>query len=673
MKKKSVIVLILISFWFMYSIVTIGTYVYQAQDAYQAEVERRKGLIDFFGNLATHFLVNQKVDSLLPRLQTARELGEFDFFLLRQGETVIGYYNHGENLAGINHDYKVVNEFQETDEFAIKTIEVQDFKLTLGINKAEGTFLWQQFQARKRVIIQDLLLVTSLVFLIVYLILKDIVQLSKALQSRSRLDLDLIQTRSKEGEILLQAATGYEKSTQGLRKDNLLLASSLAPAVKAEICSGQEPPYEILCTVGRVDLNGYTQLVLQKKPQELLSILNQYFQQSRDLIERYNGGLIYQYVGDEIIFIFKEDAKSPSAVRALSAVRSLIEMAESLVTPGLPNGLRLKASLVTGQLQFVKLDQGYAVSGLPLIESVRMLGQVSEKTESSLIVYADSLAQIADFCEVSGNKTAVFKGFEAESHIVEIKKFTPIETALQKIPLDVVAENFRSNRDLFQIMTALEKFLDQKDDNKFFSLISPLRTMQASWVDEKTVGAYLSLLKLCFRCGEEKHTESKKLASVISLSQNLLQKEQLKPQWVDALQKCEEAQDPRVQANALIVQAHFDLDIKGLDKKMHSNHNRIAADAVLVSGRQEFNENHYERVQAFLNSDQPRFKASALYVIATLIEYHHDRDLVYLKANNYLKRLAKEIPKYTQDANPMVQSRAKLSLKAIQKVGLYEN
>jgi hypothetical protein len=673
MKKKSVIVLILISFWFMYSVVTIGTYVYQAQDAYQAEIDRRKGLIDFFGNLATHFLVNQKTESLVPRLQTARELGEFDFFILRQGDQVLGYYNFGDNLAGINHDYKIINEFQETEEFSIKTIEVKDYKLTIGINKAEGTFLWQQFQARKRVIIQDLVLVTSLVFLIVYLILKDIVQLTRALQTRSREDLDLIQTRSKEGEILLQAATGYEKSTQGLRKDNLLLASSMAPAVRAEIRSGQEPPYEIQCTVGRVDLNGYTQLVLQKKPQELLAILNQYFQQSRDLIERYNGGMIYQYVGDEIIFIFKEDGKMPSTVRAVSAIRSLIEMAEGLVTPGLPNGLRLKSSLVTGKLQFVKLDQGYAFSGLPLIESVRMLGQVSERNESILVVYADALKDIQDYCEASGNKTAVFKGFETESHIVEIKKFTTVEAALQKIPLQLVAENFRSNRDLLHIITEAEILLEAKDDPQFFNLISPLRTMQVSWVDEKVVNAYLSLLKLCFRCGEEKLAESKRLGSVISLSQNILQKDQLKPQWVDALQRCESAMDPRVQANALIVQAHFDLDIKGLDKKMNSNHNRIAADAVLVAGRQDFNESLYERVQSFLHSDQPRFKASALYLIATLIEYHFDRDMVYLKANSHLRRLAKEVPKYVQDANPMVQSRAKLSLKAIQKVGLYEN
>jgi adenylate cyclase len=657
----------------MYSIVTIGTYIYQASDAYHGEVERKKKLIDFYENLGIYFLLNQKPESLVSKLLQARELREFDFFLLRKNGDVLGFYNKDNYLEGINHDYKIIDEFQETEEFALKTVAVNDYKLTVGINKVESSFLLHQFQARKRVIIQDLILVTTLVFIIVYLILKDIIQISKALQSRTREDLDLIQTRSKEGEILLQAATGYEKSTQGLRKDNLLLASSLAPAVRSEIRSGQEPPYEIDCTLGRIDLNGYTQLMLQKEPRELLSILNQYFQNSRDLIERYNGGLIYQYVGDEIIFLFKEDPKSPSVLRAVSAVRSMMEMAEGLVTPGVPNGMRLKASLVSGKLQFVKLDQGYAFSGLPLIESVRMLGQVSERSESILVVYSDSLKDISEYAEASGNKTAVFKGFATESHIVEIKKFTTVDIALKKFPLSKVSEHFRSNRDLLGVLTALEKFVDAKDENKFFELIGPLRNMQVGQVDEKVVTAYLGLLKHCLKLGDDKLPESKRLASVISLSQNILQKDQLRPQWVDALQRCENAQDPRVQANALIVQAHFDLDIKGLDKKMNSTNNRIAADAILVAGRQDFNEDLFTRVKSFLQSDQPRFKASALYLIAALIEYHFDRDLVYLKANSYLRQLAKEIPPYTKDPNPMVQSRARLSLSAIQKVGLYEN
>ncbi|MGZ5279298.1 MAG: hypothetical protein ACXWC9_05120, partial [Pseudobdellovibrionaceae bacterium] len=320
-----------------------------------------------------------------------------------------------------------------------------------------------------------------------------------------------------------------------------------------------------------------------------------------------------------------------------------------------------------------QLDQGYAFSGLPLIESVRMLGQVSERNESLLVVYYESLKELGDYCEVSGNKTAVFKGFETESHIVEIKKFTSFEAAVEKLPLAKVAENFRSNRDLLGVMTALEKWVDSKDEAKFFDLISPLRNMQVGQVDEKVVAAYLALLKHCLKLGDDKQPESKRLSSVISLSQNLLQKEQLRPQWVDALQRCENAQDPRVQANALIVQAHFDLDIKGLDKKMNSSNNRIAADAILVAGRQDFNEDLFVRVKAFLQSDQPRFKASGLYLVAALIEYHFDRDLVYLKANSYLSQLAKEVPGYTKDPHPMVQSRAKLSAAAIQKVGLYEN
>lgn len=673
MKKKSVVVLILIAFWFAYTTVTIGMYVYQTKDSYHEEIERRKKLIDFYLDLSAHFLMNQKPQSLLPRLQMARELGEFDFFLLRKNNEAVGFYNKDNFLEGINHDYKVLNEFQERDEFALKTLAIYDYKITIGINKTESSFIWTQLQGRKRAIIQDLVLVTSLVFLIVYLILKDIVQLSKVLQSRSRGSLDRIQSRSREGDILLQAATGYEKTTQGLRKDNLLLASSLAPAVRSELRSGQAPPYEFPCTLARIDLNGYTQLVLQKQPQELLQILNQYFQKSRDLIERYSGGLIYQYVGDEIIFFFKEDSKSPSSVRALSAIRSLFEMAENLISPGLPAGLRLKASLVTGRLQFVQLDQGYSFSGLPLIESVRMLGQVHEKNESILIAYADSVPELAPFCEPSENKTAVFKGFQVESHIVEIKKFTKLSEAFRSVPYEIIGENFRSDRDLIEILAELRKQALAGDEVRFFSLISPLRSMRVGLVESAVVTAYESLLTTCLDEGDDQKTQSRRLASVIALSQNLLQKEQISSNFLAAISRCQKARDLRVQANALIVQAYFDLDIRHLDEKLRSSSNRLAADAVLVLGRKDFNESLYKKIQSFLNSDQLGFQASGLYLIAALVEYHSERDLVYLKANSYLGALVKEIPRFLKSPEALVRSRAQHSWSAIQKVGIYEN
>ncbi|MEZ0391996.1 MAG: hypothetical protein ACAH59_07270, partial [Pseudobdellovibrionaceae bacterium] len=650
-----------------------GMYIYQSRDSYQRETERRKKIANFYLDLSAHFLMNRNSQALLPRLQTARELGEFDFFLLRKNDEVLGFYNKNEDLQGINHDYKVTDDFVESDDFAFKALAVYDYKITIGINKAEGTFLWRQLQARKQAIIQDLVLVTTMVFLIVYLILKDIVQLSKALQTRTRSNLSKIQSRSKEGDILLQATKGFERATEGLRKDNLLLASSLAPAVRAEIRSGQRPPYEFPCTLARIDLNGYTQLVLQKKPDELLHILNLYFQTSRDLIERYHGGLIYQYVGDEIIFLFKENGVLPSSVRALRAIRSLFEMAERLVSPGLPNGLRLKASLVSGSLQFVKLDQGYSFSGLPLIESVRMLGQVTEKNDNILVAYADSLKELSPYCQASDNRTTVFKGFQTESHIVEIKKFTPLVKAFEQFPLPHVAEAYRSDQDLVGILQKLYFLLHEEEDSSFFSLIAPLRSMKVGLASDEVVRAYTDLLSACLKMGENKKPESRRLASVMALSQNLLQKEQLDSEIENAIRKCQTAKDLRVQANSLIVQAFFDFDIEDLPEKMNSPSNRLAADAVLVSGRIDFDENLFKKVRDFLSSPRPRAKASGLYLIAALVEYHSDRDLVYLKANSFLRSLVFEIPNYLNDPDPMVQTRARLSWEAIQKVGLYEN
>lgn len=660
MKKKSVVLIILTCFWFAYTSFTIGFYFFQASRHFESNVERRKEQIDFHLDNASHYLLSKKTQSLVPRLKAARELGQFDFFLLRQGDQVLGFANKDDHLDGINHDYQTIDQFQEGDNFSLKTIAVFDYKLTVGINKSKNRFVWSQFLKTSDLIGQDLLAVTLIVLAIAYLVLKDIVKISHALQTQNRSSIKKITTRSAEAETLWQAAIGFEELNHDLRSDNLLLASSLGPAIKEEINSGKEAPYLIPCTLVRVDINGYTQMFLQKDPTKLFSILSEYFRKSREIIERYDG-LIYQYVGDEIIFFFKSARAEESCRKGLSAVRSLFEMSQNIATAEVPDGIKLKASIVPGHLHFVKLDQGHSFSGMPLIESVRMLGQVTEKAESRLIVPAETLEMISDLCHANQSKTTIFKGFEEESHLLEISEFIKIQHSLKTRPPEIIGDIYRGDEDIIAILMRLSQLISSQDTSAFIDLAKSFFRYRISEVSEGVLATYTHLFNTCFRQNLLHQNESRVLATTVTLSRYIIPMHQMTDEISTSLDRCEQAKDPRVIANTMEAKSHFNLPLKRTPKTEGALSHRLSATVVLAEGKSGLTANVTQKIHWFLNSPDPMHIASGLFLVAYLYEYHHKKDAIYVRTNPRFLELIKQIPTFVNHENPIVRKRAQIT------------
>ncbi len=667
MKKKSVLFLILGLFWISYVIFGFVFNSFGMMKDYDSDVLRRKKIILYQLDNASHYLLAENAKSLIPRLQTARELGQFDFFILKQKDQVIGFYNKENKLELINWDYKITDDFTDTEDFSFKTQAIYDYKLTIGINKNKAQFLMNQFWLLRYLILQDLALVSLIVFLIAYLVLKDILNISKILQSADRKSIKNIRAHSKEAETLLLAATGFDQTNQNLKLDNLLLASTLAPAIKAEIQTGKQTPYAVPCTVARIDLNGYTQMFLHKDTASLLHILNEYFKNSRDIIERY-GGSAYQYIGDEVVCIFKSDLPSHSAKMALAAVRTLFQAAEKITTPAISQGLRLKASLSTGELHFIKLDGGYSFSGLPLIETVRMLGQVSEKTESRLIVFDESLTDIITLCQPLTTRTTVFKGFDHESHLIEVKEFKAIDEALQTLPIHEIAQYFRGDHDLAGILAALKQHLLMRNLDSFHQLCGPLTDFYMSEPSKEVLIAYKDLLNECLKESLHQVEESRFLSTTISLSHNLLRPEQIDSELKEAFDLCEEAKDPRTSANTLFIKSKFNLPGINLEEKFNSPYHRLAGQALLLSGQTQVTKKISQNIIKLMTSTDPKQITTGLYVMKELYDHHFKKDAVYVKINPHFQELAKVLPKLCAHADFDVRNLAALSLKTVSGV-----
>ena len=97
------------------------------------------------------------------------------------------------------------------------------------------------------------------------------------------------------------------------------------PAVRDEILSGRLPldGETKEATLLFCDLRGFTPLVESTPPREVVRTLNGYFKEMAEAV-RSNGGLVMQYVGDEVYAVF--GAPLPDPNQADSALRAGLEM-----------------------------------------------------------------------------------------------------------------------------------------------------------------------------------------------------------------------------------------------------------------------------------------------------------------------------------------------------------
>ncbi len=103
----------------------------------------------------------------------------------------------------------------------------------------------------------------------------------------------------------------------------------VSPEIRDEILSGRIPLDGELkeVTVLFADLRGFTPLVESSRPKEVVKIINGYFEQMSEAIHCH-GGLVMQFIGDEIEAVFGAPLELPGHPSA--AARAALEMRERL-------------------------------------------------------------------------------------------------------------------------------------------------------------------------------------------------------------------------------------------------------------------------------------------------------------------------------------------------------
>ena len=134
-------------------------------------------------------------------------------------------------------------------------------------------------------------------------------------------------------------------------------------------------------TILFADVRGFTPLTQELPPEEILDLLNEYFEIASSIIEKY-GGVIDKYIGDEVMSLFGAPlARADDAERALqaalalrNAIANLSKEREALGKPSLLIGIGLASGEVVAGLMGSRKRLSYSVIGPAVNLAARLCG-----------------------------------------------------------------------------------------------------------------------------------------------------------------------------------------------------------------------------------------------------------------------------------------------------------
>ena len=152
------------------------------------------------------------------------------------------------------------------------------------------------------------------------------------------------------------------------------------------------------------DIRGFTTLSEQHDPQQIVSLLNEYFTRMETAIKSH-GGVIERFVGDAVMAVFYAGGKKPAEVCAAEAA---IEMRRQLAAL---NHERFALGLFTVE-NGIGIATGEAVSGIAGREGARMvfavLGEVTQRAETLESLTKSVSSKMLVCAETAGRLTELF-------------------------------------------------------------------------------------------------------------------------------------------------------------------------------------------------------------------------------------------------------------------------
>lgn len=234
----------------------------------------------------------------------------------------------------------------------------------------------------------------------------------------------LPRSRLKE---LDQAALAVNDMIEGLRERDMIrevfgryVPESIAASLMQE--SGELKPISTQATILFSDIAGFTKLTEEIGPERIVSVLNCYFSEVVDILERH-GGVVTQFQGDAVLATFNVPIKSEH--HAENALKAAIEI-QDLLHHKKFDGVSLKGriGLNTGNVVAgavgAKGRLTYTVHG----DSVNLAARIESlnKEFGTEILISEDSAKLIKNIELESIGTTEVRGRSASVHLYVIKR-----------------------------------------------------------------------------------------------------------------------------------------------------------------------------------------------------------------------------------------------------------
>ncbi|MEZ7891959.1 MAG: adenylate/guanylate cyclase domain-containing protein [Candidatus Wallbacteria bacterium] len=439
----------------------------------------------------TELIIQQVYDEIISFEKHLAESGDniVEISVFNNKWQYVAHYNRtGKNKLGDYLDETVIEKYKNINE-TVKTgnsgTDFVEYATPISIYSTKFGFLTitfslarfksEQAQSIEWITITAVIAILASILFSVTLsniITKDLKNLTMGIQKVADGELNYRLSINSNDEFGL-LANQFNEMAQGLLEKKLMsrfVSESVTDMVKTGGELSAAPGEERLVSILFADIRNFTSISEKCLPEEVVSMLNDYFERMTNIIKN-NGGVVDKFIGDAIMAVFYPDNELEHEIRAVTAAMQMTEELQNYnnlrssknqftvnIGIGINTG-RVVAGTVgakSGRLDYTVI--GDAVNVASRLEGVSKLGKYSK-----IVVSAETMKAAESVFDFEKMSVTEVKGKQSQLEIFEVIKLKE---------LDRIAENLNSENEMTRLMSV--KLLGLSKNAKYCEKIAPL-------------------------------------------------------------------------------------------------------------------------------------------------------------------------------------------------------
>jgi class 3 adenylate cyclase len=306
-------------------------------------------------------------------------------------------------------------------------------RLELGLSSRAIDAEARRTLRRDAMVLGAVLLFTILsAFFLAGRIAQPLVDLSFAMGRLRRGDFDARSPSVKRQDEVGDLARAFDEMAQGLRERERLkgtlgryVSGDVADLILSEASDLALPGELKYVTVLFLDVRGFTAMSERLPPQEIMALLNAYFDVVVDRVAAH-GGTLHKFMGDAALCVWGAPRELPDPERAavncaLSIQRGAAEVSATRAARGLP-GAELGIGINAGEVVAGNLGAAQRLEYTVIGDAVNIAQRIESNARGGEVLISETIHEkIARDFEVSARSTVQLKGRVQPVSIWEVK------------------------------------------------------------------------------------------------------------------------------------------------------------------------------------------------------------------------------------------------------------